>query len=167
MKQSKKQELAQCAAQCLTQQSLTLSVAESCTGGMLSAAITSIPGASKFYKGGVCSYWNEIKHGVLGVRQETLDTYTAVSEQTAAEMASGCARLFGTDLSVSVTGYAGPDGGEDGTPVGTIYLGVCFRGAVRVVCIHEPSGRENARERACETAFALMLEELEAVQKKN
>ncbi len=164
---SKKEQLAQQAAQRLTETGATLSVAESCTGGMLSAAITSIPGASRFYKGGVCSYWNEIKHGVLGVRQETLDTYTAVSAQTAKEMAVGCARLFHTDLAVSVTGYAGPDGGEDGTPVGTIYLGIYFRDTVRVICIHEPSGRANAREKACETAFALMLEQLNQIKLKN
>ncbi|MDO5547531.1 MAG: CinA family protein [Eubacteriales bacterium] len=150
-------------AERLTALGLTLSVAESCTGGLLSAKITDVPGASKFYKGGVCTYCNEIKHGVLGVRQETLDTYTAVSEQTAGEMAAGCARVFGTDLAVSVTGYAGPDGGEDGTPVGTIYVGICCRGAVRVECICDPSGRGNARESACKQAVLMILTETEKI----
>ena len=109
-------ELEQQVARCLTQRGLTLSVAESCTGGLLSARITDVAGASKFYKGGACTYCNEIKQKILGVRAETLETYTAVSQQTAAEMAQGIARVYETDLGVGITGYAGPDGGEDGTP---------------------------------------------------
>ena len=148
-------------AERLTALGLTLSVAESCTGGLLSSKITDVPGASKFYKGGACTYCNEIKHRILGVQQETLDTYTAVSEQTAAEMATGCARVFGTDIAVSVTGYAGPDGGEDGTPVGTIYVGICFRGDVRVERICEPGGRTLARESACQQAILMIMTETE------
>lgn len=150
-----------CVAERLTGLGLTLSVAESCTGGLLSSKITDVPGASKFYKGGACTYCNEIKHRILGVRQETLDTYTAVSEQTAAEMAKGCARVFGTDIAVSVTGYAGPDGGEDGTPVGTIYVGICCRGSVHVARICEPGGRTLARESACAQAVLMILTETE------
>ena len=139
----------------------TLSTAESLTGGGIGAAITGIPGSSVVFKGGVISYTNEIKHRILGVQQETLDTYTAVSEQTAAEMATGCARVFGTDIAVSVTGYAGPDGGEDGTPVGTIYVGICFRGDVRVERICEPGGRTLARESACQQAILMIMTETE------
>lgn len=147
----------------LTERGLTLSVAESCTGGLLSSKITDVPGASKFYKGGACTYCNEIKHRILGVRQETLDIYTAVSEQTAAEMAAGCAQVFGTDIAVSVTGYAGPDGGEDGTPVGTIYVGICCRGNVRVEQICEPGGRIRARECACKQAVLMIMTETEKI----
>ena len=150
-----------CVAERLTERGLTLSVAESCTGGLLSSKITDVPGASKFYKGGACTYCNEIKHRILGVRQETLDTYTAVSEQTAAEMAKGCARVFGTDIAVSVTVYAGPDVGEDGTPVGTIDVGICCRGSVRVARICEPGGRTLARESACAQAVLMILTETE------
>ncbi len=146
-------------ADLLRAKGLTLSVAESCTGGLLSAKITDIAGASKFYQGGACTYQNHIKHKILGVRQETLDTYTAVSTQTAVEMADGCAWAFGTDLAVSVTGYAGPDGGEDGTPVGTIYIGIHSRGKSYAEMILDPSGRENARESACKKAFLLILDE--------
>lgn len=101
-------ELEQQVARCLTQRGLTLSVAESCTGGLLSKRITDVAGASKFYKGGACTYCNEIKHKILGVRTETLERYTAVSQQTAAEMAQGIARVYETDLGVGITGYAGP-----------------------------------------------------------
>lgn len=155
--------LAKKAAELLTEKGLTLSVAESCTGGLLSAKITDVPGASKFYQGGVCTYQNHIKRQVLGVKQETLDRYTAVSAETAAEMAAGCAAVFGTDLAVSVTGYAGPDGGEDGTPAGTIYLGVFCRGQVRTIRIFDPSGRENARESACRQAFLAVMTEAEKI----
>ena len=131
-------ELEQQVARCLTQRGLTLSVAESCTGGLLSARITDVAGASKFY----C---NEIKQKILGVRAETLETYTAVSQQTAAEMAQGIARVYETDLGVGITGYAGPDGGEDGTPVGTIYIGLFWKGSTQVRKIVSPHGRSQAR----------------------
>ena len=144
-------------AERLTALGLTLSVAESCTGGLLSSKITDVPGASKFYKGGACTYCNEIKHRILGVQQETLDTYTAVSEQTAAEMATGCARVFGTDIAVSVTGYAGPDGGEDGTPVGTIYIGLFWKGSTQVRKIVSPHGRSQARQDAADEALCMIL----------
>lgn len=153
--------LAKQVAEQLTKRKLTLSVAESCTGGLLSAMITDIAGASQFYQGGVCTYQNHIKRSVLGVKQQTLDTYTAVSEQTAEEMARGCAQVFGTDLAISVTGYAGPDGGEDGTPVGTIYVGIFCRGQVRVEKLCDPTGRQNARRSACHQAFSLILTAVE------
>ncbi len=166
MEKAAQQRLAAEVAELLTRQGLTLSVAESCTGGLLSSYITAVPGASNFYRGGACTYCDEIKQRILGVRPETLKQYTAVSRQTAAEMAEGCARVFGTDLAVSITGYAGPEGGEDGTPVGTIYVGLCCRGAVRVEHLHEPSDRETARERACEMAFHMILEQQNSVERK-
>lgn len=144
-------------AAALTQRGLTLSTAESCTGGLLSKRITDISGASKFFKGGACTYCNEIKHKLLGVKQETLDTYTAVSAQTAAEMAAGCAKTFGTDIAVGITGYAGPDGGEDGTPVGTIYIGMCLHDKISTACICSPNGREQARTDACDYAIQMIL----------
>jgi PncC family amidohydrolase len=153
----------QSVAKRLTEQGLTLSAAESCTGGLLSAKITDVPGASKFYKGGVCTYCNEMKNQILGVRQETLDMFTAVSEQTAAEMAAGCARVFGTDIAIGITGYAGPEGGEDGTPVGTIYIGISCKGKVRVKRLYDPSGRANARENVCKEAALMVLTEIEKI----
>ena len=110
-----------------------------------------------FYKGGACTYCNEIKVKVLGVKQETLDRYTAVSSQTAREMAEGIAKAYGTDLGIGITGYAGPDGGEDGTPAGTIYIGIYDRGRTQVRCILSPRGREGARWEAANHALDMIL----------
>lgn len=141
----------------MTEKGLTLSVAESCTGGLLSKRITDVPGASKFYKGGACTYCNEIKMKVLGVKKETLDQYTAVSTQTAGEMARGIARAYGTDIGIGITGYAGPDDGEDGTPAGTVHISIFYAGETEVRTIHSPRGRENARRDAANHALDLIL----------
>jgi PncC family amidohydrolase len=117
-------ELAARAVALLTERDLTVSCAESCTGGLLSAALTSIPGASAVYVGGCVTYNDEIKHRVLGVRRKSLKLHGAVSPQVAAEMAVGMRERLGTDYALSVTGYAGPDGGDDKDPVGTVYIAV-------------------------------------------
>ncbi len=98
---------------------LTCATAESCTGGGTGAAITAVPGSSAVFAGGVISYSNDVKMRVLGVRAETLATVGAVSSETAAQMAAGARRLLKTDLAVSLTGIAGPDGGSAEKPVGT------------------------------------------------
>lgn len=148
-------------AKLLTEKGLTLSVAESCTGGLLSKRITDVSGASKFYKGGACTYCNEIKMKVLGVKKETLDEFTAVSSQTAREMAQGIAMAYGTDLGIGITGYAGPDGGEDGTPAGTVYIGLYYQGKTQVRRILSPRGRERARWDAANNAFDMILRVVE------
>lgn len=101
----------------------TLVTAESLTGGGIGAALTAIPGSSAVYKGGIISYTNEVKETVLGVSHETLETYGAVSLQTAQEMAIGARKLLNADVAVSVTGLAGPGGDEFGNPVGTVCIG--------------------------------------------
>lgn len=101
----------------------TVSTAESCTAGMIASEIASISGASDVLRGGAVTYVNEIKERVLGVTHETLERWSAVSHQTAREMALGSRRLFGSDAAVSVTGYAGPSGGTEEDPVGTVYFG--------------------------------------------
>ncbi len=141
----------------MTEKGLTLSVAESCTGGLLSKRITDVPGASKFYKGGACTYCDEIKMKVLGVKKETLDKYTAVSTQTAGEMARGIAQAYGTDIGIGITGYAGPDGGADGTPAGTVHIGIFYAGKTGVRTILSPRGRENARRDAANHALEMIL----------
>ena len=105
----------------------TISTAESLTGGMISKFITSVPGSSKIFELGVCSYSDRIKNKVLGVKNETLLKYTAVSGQTADEMSVGIRDLSGSDIAVAVTGVAGPDGGTAENPVGTVYVSVRFR----------------------------------------
>ena len=108
----------------LKEKGLTLATAESCTGGRVAERITALPGVSAVYRGGVVSYWTSVKADVLGVPQETLDAYGAVSEETARAMAEGARRITGADIAVSVTGVAGPDPDERGVPVGVVYIGL-------------------------------------------
>jgi len=108
----------------LTAKKMKIASAESCTGGMISAAITSVSGASGVFDCGVCSYANFIKNKIVGVKDETLATYGAVSDRTAAEMARGVRLLSGADIGISTTGIAGPLGGTQYKPVGLVYIGV-------------------------------------------
>ncbi len=108
----------------LRERKLTLAVAESASGGLISTMITDIAGSSDYFRGGVVSYDNDIKIKVLGVNQETLELYGAVSPQTAAEMASGVRLLMNTSIGISDTGIAGPAGETPGKPVGLFYLGI-------------------------------------------
>ncbi len=112
-----------CSAQ-LLRRGWTLATAESCTGGLVAEKITALPGASKVYRGGVVSYWTEVKGAVLGVPQEILDAEGPVSEACARAMAEGVRRITGADLGVSVTGVAGPECDERGVPVGIVYIGL-------------------------------------------
>jgi len=108
----------------LKEKGWTFATAESCTGGQIAQQITSLPGASIVYRGGVVSYWTSVKGAVLGVPQDILDQYGAVSEPTARAMAEGAARITGAELAVSVTGVAGPDADERGNPVGLVFVGL-------------------------------------------
>lgn len=108
-------------AELLTERKLTISTAESCTGGELAKMITSNSGSSKYFLGGIVAYATEKKIQILNVSENTVDQFTVVSEQVAAEMALGCQKLFGTDISLSTTGVAGPGKGEDGKEVGTVF----------------------------------------------
>lgn len=110
---------------------LACATAESCTGGGIGAAITSAPGASDVFLGGVVSYSNAVKRDVLGVSQTTLDSVGAVSSETAAQMAEGARRLTKADLAVSVTGVAGPGGGSPEKPVGLVWFGLASARGVR------------------------------------
>ena len=115
-------ELAQAVGQQLLAQTLTIATAESCTGGLVGDQITNIAGCSVYYLGGVVSYDNRIKHGVLGVPTEILDTVGAVSAECALAMAHGVRQLMDTRLAVSTTGIAGPGGATAGKPVGLVYV---------------------------------------------
>ena len=136
----------------------TLATAESLTGGGIGAALTAVSGSSAVYKGGVISYTDEIKHNVLGVRQELLDRYGAVSAWVAGEMVSGVRKLLKTDIAVSVTGLAGPGGDEYGNPVGTVYIGYedHQRSVVRHFCFE--GDRESVRSQTIEAALDLILQ---------
>ena len=123
----------------LLERGLTLATAESCTGGLIARRITALPGASRVYRGGVVSYWTEVKAAVLGVPQDLLDQYGAVSEPTARAMAEGARRITGADIAVSVTGVAGPDPDERGNPVGLVFIGLATTDGT--FCRRTESGR--------------------------
>jgi nicotinamide-nucleotide amidase len=106
----------------LTERNLTLSTAESCTGGRIASMITSVPGSSNYFKGSIVAYSNEIKESVLGVPSAIIEEYGAVSKEVVEKMAQGVRKKFGTDLAIAVSGIAGPAGGTDEKPVGTTWI---------------------------------------------
>ena len=109
---------------------LKIAVAESCTGGLIASLITDVPGASQVFECGIVAYSEDIKQQLLGVSKETLDSFGVVSRETAKEMASGLFRVSAAHICVSTTGIAGPDGGTEETPVGTVCTGFCIMGRV-------------------------------------
>lgn len=135
---------------------LTVSCAESCTGGLLSARLINVPGASDVYKSGYVTYSNKAKRRILGVKKGTLEKYGAVSRQTAEEMARGLAFVAKGDVAVSVTGLAGPDGGTEEKPVGLVYIACCVKGEVTTKEYHFSGNRQTIREAAVSAALALM-----------
>ncbi|WP_053957378.1 competence/damage-inducible protein A [Inediibacterium massiliense] len=136
------EELVEVVAKKLMKENLTISFAESCTGGLLAAKLTDIPGISSSLERSVVTYSNQAKIDELGVKKETLEKYGAVSEQTAKEMAIGLKQRTGSDLCLSVTGIAGPSGGSEDKPVGLVYIGLCYKDLV--LCEkHNISGDRN------------------------
>jgi len=137
----------------------TLVTAESLTGGGIGAALTAVPGSSAVYKGGIISYTNAVKHQVLGVPNEVLERFGAVSEQTARAMAQGVRKLLKADVAVSVTGLAGPGGDEFGNPVGTVFIGYeDDRNLLVKHCLFSGT-RQEIREQTIESALKLILEQ--------
>lgn len=131
----------------LKEKGMKIATAESCTGGLLSQKITAIPGSSEVFECGVVSYANRIKHELLGVQEELLERYGAVSEQVAAAMSEGVLRLSGADIGVGITGIAGPGGGSAEKPVGTVYISVAVKGQeTRTQLFHFAYGRKNERD---------------------
>ncbi|WP_331681767.1 nicotinamide-nucleotide amidohydrolase family protein [Romboutsia sp.] len=119
-------------AKILVDKSMTISVSESCTGGLVSAHLINYPGISSVFMEGCVTYSNESKISRLGVKKETLDKYGAVSKETAKEMAEGIAKNFKTNVGLSTTGIAGPQGGSDEKPVGLVYVGIHINGETTV-----------------------------------
>lgn len=133
--------------------------AESCTGGQISKTVTDLAGVSAVFFGGVVSYANEIKEKLLGVRHKTLEKYGAVSEQTAAEMATGAVRALGADFSVAVTGIAGPDGGSEEKPVGLVYIACADKnGNVKVTKNLFSGDRKAVRDQTTKTALQMLAD---------
>lgn len=140
--------LAEAALRGLAGQGMTVCTAESCTGGLIGKLLTDVPGSSRVYLGGVVSYTNDVKRRLLGVSEQTLQTYTAVSRQTAVEMAKGVRAAVRADIGVSVTGLAGPDGDGTGRPVGLVYIALDMEGFSFNRELHLSGSRAEIREAA-------------------
>ena len=134
-----------------------LATAESLTGGGIGAALTAVPGSSAVFKGGIISYTNWVKHQLLGVSQEDLDTLGAVSAPVAEQMALGARRALDADLAVAVTGLAGPAGDDFGHPVGTVFIGFADASKSLAWEYHFEGNRKEIRRQTVEAALDLVL----------
>ena len=140
----------------LKEKNLTLTTAESCTGGMLSARLTNVSGVSEVFKQGFVAYSNRAKRKLLDVKKNTLKTYGAVSEKTAKEMAKNGEFITGSDICVSITGLAGPDGGTETTPVGLVYITCAYQNELRIREFHFKGNRQKIRELSTVNALTLL-----------
>ncbi|MGN0334904.1 MAG: competence/damage-inducible protein A [Lachnospiraceae bacterium] len=142
----------------LKEEKLTLTTVESCTGGLLSGRIVNVPGASDVLKQGLVTYSNKAKKKLIGVKKLTLREHGAVSEHTAVEMVKGGTLLTGSDVCVSVTGIAGPDGGTEEKPVGLVYIACGIKGNIQVRKYQFTGNRQKIREHAVVSALTLLRE---------
>ncbi len=146
--------------QFLIEHKITIATAESCTGGLIAKEITDIPGVSAVFIGGVVSYSNEMKIKLLDVKQDTLEKYGAVSENTVREMLDGIVKITGSDISIAVSGIAGPGGGSDEKPVGTVFIGIDFNGEKDIRRIIFDGDRNDVRMKAANFAIKMVSEYL-------
>lgn len=144
----------------LKERKLKLAVAESCTGGRISSRIVSVPGSSEYYCGGVCSYSNEMKMNILGIKKDTLVNYGAVSKETAIEMAEGIMKISDADHAISTTGVAGPDGGTEEKPVGLVWIGYADRKRSYAQKFLFGNNREINIQRSSQRALDILRREL-------
>ena len=150
----------------LTQHSLSLCTAESCTGGLVAGRITNVSGASGCFEGGFITYSNSAKSRLIGVPEELIERYGAVSDETARAMAEGAREKLDTDMSVAVTGIAGPTGGTPDKPVGTVYIAVAREGKTSVRKFFFAGTRYRIRRQTTEEALKFVLDEIEAMTGK-
>ena len=153
-------------SQMLWEMEKTVGTAESCTGGRIAEAIMAVPGASKYFKGGIISYVNEIKESLLGVSAEVLEEKTAVCEEVAIQMVKGACKALNTDFAISATGFAGPTGGTKDIPVGTIWLACGSPEKQVTLKVEEDHGRDINLAIATNKAMQLFLEFLKSEDKK-
>ena len=144
----------------LKERNLSLSTAESCTGGSIAKMITSIPGCSSIYKGSVVAYDSKVKEELLGVNHDDIEKYTVVSKEVAEQMAVGVSNILRTDFALSTTGIAGPDGGTEENPVGTVWIALATPNGVSSNRYNFGKDRQNNIERACITAFEMLRQYL-------
>jgi PncC family amidohydrolase len=142
----------------LTQRSLTLAAAESCTGGLVSHRITNVPGSSVYFLGGVVAYANQTKMALLGVRRETLEKYGAVSQETVLEMARDVRRALKTDIGIAVSGIAGPGGGTPEKPVGLTWIGLSAEGVDEAFSTIWLGSRLSVKEQSAQAALQLLMD---------
>lgn len=140
---------------------LTISTAESCTGGLVGHVLTRISGASAYFTGGVIAYSNQIKEKALGVKAKTLKKFGAVSSQTAEEMASGIRKKFNTTIGISTTGIAGPTGGTPEKPVGLVWIGISIKNKTTTYECHFDGDREQIQYETVKTLLSKLLLELQ------
>ena len=141
-----------------------IACAESCTGGMIGAALTDIAGSSDVFEGSAVTYSNRAKMNILGVKSETLSQFGAVSSECASEMASGARRIYGADYAVAVTGIAGPDGGTDAKPVGTVWFGIAGPDGVRTFVKHFPGNRGEIRTQTVDYALSELWRKIHSAE---
>ena len=144
------------------QRRVRIAVAESCTGGLLGKRLTDVPGSSDVFVGGVIAYENAVKESLLDVPPALLQQHGAVSEEVVAAMADGAARRFGVPLAIAITGIAGPGGGTDAKPVGTVWVATALDGRVESRQMVLPGSRDEIRMRAAQTALLLAWRRLAA-----
>ncbi len=144
----------------LIENNITISTAESCTGGSLGKIITSFSGVSAIYGYGFITYANEAKENILGVSHETLEKYGAVSSECAREMAQGARKVAKSDIAVSVTGIAGPTGGTKEKPVGLVYIALAYKDGVEVRKLNLSGNRDEIRATTCREVFKLISEHI-------
>ena len=145
-------------ADILKQHQLTMGTAESCTGGRIANKITSLSGSSAYFKGGIVSYCNEVKHQVLGVSESDLQKFGAVSQPVVEQMALGAVRVLNCDCAVATSGIAGPTGAVPGKPVGTVWIAAAFKNQVVSSCYHFTFNRSGNIETSAETAIQMLIE---------
>ncbi|MEI6089113.1 MAG: CinA family protein [bacterium] len=144
----------------IADKNITIAVAESCTGGLLGSFITSISGSSKIFKGGIISYSNDIKINILKVDEQIISSFGAVSRECAEAMANNVREIFDVDYSISITGIAGPDGGSEEKPVGTVWLACSDKFGVEAVLCNFSGDREQIRHSAVEKAIHILYSKI-------
>ncbi len=149
------------AVELLMKHNLTITTAESCTGGLIAATLVNVPGISGQFKEGYITYSNEAKEKLLGVSHETLERYGAVSSQTAEEMARGARQSANADISIISTGIAGPDGGTKEKPAGLVYLACCYKDHVKVERHLFSGDRQAVRNCAVREALRLIIQTIQ------
>jgi PncC family amidohydrolase len=149
-------DLSRTVGKVLMKKKLTIAVCESCTGGMLGSIITSIPGSSKYFAGGVIAYSDKVKRVCGGVKTATLKQYGAVSAEVAQEMATGVRKKLKSDIGVGITGIAGPSGGTKKKPVGLVYIALSTHRKNIVKHFQCKGKRETIRKKACREALSLL-----------